>query len=120
MTRHAWEKYDREKSGWVFYKEKAREEFNDAEVDDRGVARWKSNGNVPPDDCLCDWDELGLQFDIEESRRERERQLDKFAAEYRRNRRKRGYSSEELFEMRAAFGEGETVVDVITGERIKL
>ena len=32
----------------------------------------------------------------------------------------RTYSDEEKFEMRSAFGPGETVVNVITGKRIKL
>ena len=39
---------------------------------------------------------------------------------YRANRRQNGYSAEELHEMRAAFGEGTTVVDILTGKKISL
>jgi hypothetical protein len=48
----------------------------------------------------------------------READDDKFFAEYRKNQRP--LSGEELFEMRAAFGPGETVVDVISGRKTKL
>ena len=39
-----------------------------------------------------------------------------FLEEYRRNRKP--HSAEEIAEMRAAFGNGTTVIDVITGEKI--
>ena len=39
---------------------------------------------------------------------------------YRQRRKGREYTPEELFEMRAAFGPGATVVDVLTGKRTKL
>jgi len=39
---------------------------------------------------------------------------------YRESRAKHGYSEEELHEMRAAFGAGTTVTDIITGKKIKL
>jgi hypothetical protein len=39
---------------------------------------------------------------------------------YIENRQKYGYSDEELFEMRASFGEDEKVVDVFTGQTIDL
>ena len=41
-----------------------------------------------------------------------------FLEEYRRNRKP--HSAEEIAEMRAAFGNGTTVIDVITGEKITL
>lgn len=41
-------------------------------------------------------------------------------AEHKAYRAEHGYSEEELFEMRAAFGPGEEVVNVLTGEKIKL
>jgi hypothetical protein len=49
-----------------------------------------------------------------------ERYLDAAVADYVQSRREHGYSDEERYEMRAAFGPGETVVDVLTGERIDL
>ena len=48
----------------------------------------------------------------------RNAQVQKELAQYRANYT--GPSDEEVAEMRAAFGEGETVVDVITGKTIKL
>jgi len=49
----------------------------------------------------------------------RDRETQAFLAEYRRANKGRKRSAEEIFEMRAAFGPGETVVDVITGERFE-
>ena len=39
---------------------------------------------------------------------------------YIASRQKYGYSDEELFEMRASFGEDEEVVDIFTGQTIDL
>lgn len=39
---------------------------------------------------------------------------------YIESRQKHGYSDEELFEMRASFGEDEEVVDIFTGQTIDL
>jgi DNA-binding transcriptional regulator YhcF (GntR family) len=39
---------------------------------------------------------------------------------YIASRKKYGYSDEELFEMRASFGEDEEVVDIFTGQTIDL
>lgn len=46
--------------------------------------------------------------------------VEQFLAEYREARKNHTPSEEELFEMRAAFGEGSTVVDVITGQVYKV
>jgi hypothetical protein len=43
-----------------------------------------------------------------------------FLKQYVANRAKYGYSDEELFEMQAAFGPDEVVVDVFTGKTINL
>lgn len=43
-----------------------------------------------------------------------------FLKQYVENRAKYGYSDEELFEMQAAFGPDEEVVDVFTGRTIDL
>lgn len=43
-----------------------------------------------------------------------------FLAEYRKNMADHQHSAEELCEMRAAFGPGATVVNVITGKETKL
>lgn len=107
---HAWEREERERH----FREFPEKTYKD----EHGCHRWKSNNQYPPDEVLTD---AGI------SREERRRcgmlrmaQSAKFMEEYRRARRGRPRSAEEMFEMQAAFGPGETVVDVITGERIKL
>lgn len=107
---YAWEKAERERH--------AAEFPGRTYVDEHGCNRWKTNDNYPPDEVLAD---SGI------SRAERRRcgmlrmrQIAKFTEEYRRARAGRPRDPEEMFEMQAAFGPGETVVDVITGERIKL
>lgn len=44
----------------------------------------------------------------------------KSLAAYRKSMENHRYSDEEMFEMRAAFGPGTTVVNVLTGKRTKL
>lgn len=90
----------------------------DASVSADGVVRWNSNGSVPPQDILDFWAHLQKPFDLARSAAVRSEELDKFLAEYRANARPP--SDEELHEMRAAFGPGEVVVNVITGQRTKL
>jgi hypothetical protein len=121
MTRHAYTKYDPTTRQWVFDTDKARKAFaEDASVDHKGIIRWKSNGRVPPDDCLADFAELGLPFNIAATKAEYEAETQKFLSEYRKREANRKPSAEELFEMRAAFGEGAEVVNVITGRKTKL
>jgi hypothetical protein len=115
--RHAFEKHEKGK-GWVFDEAKARREFQDTYIDSGGVLRWKSNDHVPPEDCMEDFRLVGCEFDIELARATREREDAEFLAEYRRNQKPP--TNEELFEMRAAFGGGTTVVNVITGRKTKL
>lgn len=49
----------------------------------------------------------------------REIEVERELSEYRASRRS-GYSAEELAEMRAAFGPGAVVRDILTGEEIRL
>lgn len=119
--RHANEKFDRERGERVFDEDGAREDFERARVEN-GVVRWNSNDNVPFDDMLFDFVCIGA---IDEATRERSNEARKadtaaFCAEYRKAQANRKPSAEELFEMRAAFGEGAEVVDVISGRRIQL
>ncbi len=83
-----------------------------------GVVRWRSNDSVPPLDILEDWVELGLDFDLAASVRADEADWDKFAADYRANPPQ--VTDEDMFEMRAAFGEGTTVVNCITGKKFQV
>lgn len=86
------------------------------------VVRWASNNSVPPADLRGLWARLGL-ISAEQAQASEEtyqRELTAFLADYTAKRAQVGYSEEERAEMRAAFGPGETVVDVITGERFEL
>lgn len=91
----------------------------DAYVKD-GVVRWKSNNNIPPKDILEFWQYLGKEFDYNKTLAVDEEETTVFFENYRKQQANRQYTEEELFEMRAAFGPGETVVNVITGKQIKL
>ena len=87
---------------------------------DNNVIRWNSNKSVPPTDILAELCVAGyitsetLYDSIATKRKEDAAVLEQYVA----NRRKFGYSDEEKFEMRAAFG-GEEVVDLFTGELVE-
>ena len=99
--------------------QKAVAQVADMDIDEYGVARWKSNGNCPPDDFLEKLEYAGVSIiDYERTREESERQTAASIAAYKANRKP--MTEEELFEARAAFGAGTVIVDVITGERITL
>lgn len=84
------------------------------------VLRWASNGNEPFDDMLARWAELGYITAEQRAATNaaRKESTAAFLAAYRANPPQR--SAEDIAEMRAAFGPGETVVDVITGEKFEL
>jgi hypothetical protein len=83
-----------------------------------GILCWKSNGQVPFDDMLQDFQNLGIRFDMEKTKKFREKQVSKSIAAYKKSMENHQYSDEELFEMRAAFGSDAEVVNVITGKKI--
>ena len=83
-----------------------------------GVVRWKSNGRIPHDDMLEKMEFGGCEFDRIKSNDVRDQEDEVQLAELRKQ--KHSHSEEELNEMRAAFGAGATVVNVLTGEKIKL
>jgi hypothetical protein len=87
-----------------------------------GICRWLNSGNIPFEDMLEDFLMLGL-ISVECCRNSvdlREEESAAKIAEYVNYRKENGYSAEEMFEMRAAFGPDTEVVNVITGERISL
>lgn len=101
---------------WVFDEEKAMAAFiNDAYVV-RGIVRWSSNDSVPPRDVMADWDSLGVEFDYWKSVAVREDEVCASLKEYSN----RSPSPEDMSEMRAAFGEGANVVNIISGAKICL
>ena len=106
-----------------FWQKKAHEEveklLKDVEIDEDGAARWKSNGGYLMEDAVEKLLVAGINwFDPELTKSKRQMQVKEILAKVRKKRRKP--LTEEMYEMRAAFGSGTTVVNVITGERIKL
>lgn len=96
------------------------EQFNkEAHVVD-GVVRWNSNNIVPPTDILQGFLQAGKEFNLEKSLKARDQEDTEFLKQYREAMKDYTPSAEDLFEMRAAFGEGTTVVNVITGKKTRL
>jgi hypothetical protein len=85
-----------------------------------GILRWKTNDQVPFDDMLQDFQRLGIRFDVEKTKQFREKQVEESIAAYKKSMENHQYSEEELFEMRAAFGPGTEVVNIITGKKVRL
>lgn len=83
-----------------------------------GIARWKSSKAVIPSDCAEFALFLELPIDVQATNAAREKENEEFIAEYRKNYK--GISPEELAEIRAVFGAGEVVVNVLTGDKITL
>jgi hypothetical protein len=105
---------------WFTDFDKARAEFNSKAYVVAGVVKWKNNNRVPPDGILDIWKELNLPFDFDKSKKTSEAQSRKILREYRESMKNHVPSAEELFEMRAAFGTGVTVVNAITGKKTRL
>ena len=80
-----------------------------------GAAYWGSSGNYLPADCAEILTYTDFSFSVEETTKAREAQTAEFIRNYHHE-----VTEEERAEMRAAFGTGTTVVDVISGKKIKL
>ena len=106
--------------GWVLDMDAVRKDMECAYVTDGGVVRWKSNDSVPFDDMLAAFQKAGLDLNMAASSKAREEESLRFLEDYRRRMANHVPSEEELFEMRAAFGEGTTVVNVLTGRKTQL
>ena len=89
-----------------------------ATVDADGAIKWTGNGRYLMDDFCEKLEYAGYAFDREATAGKRDAQVEESLAEYRRN--DRGLSGEALAEARAAFGEGATVVNVLTGRKTRL
>lgn len=86
-----------------------------------GVPRWTSNNRVIPSWTVRDYFLADLPgLDVQATMFAEQADNDKFVAEYRKAQRNRKPSGEEMFEMRAAFGRGTTVVNVLTGRKVRL
>ena len=86
-------------------------------IDEQGVAR-NCIGRVLMNDMLEKLAMVTDKVSVENTQAAREAENHKTIEAYRKADRKP--SSEELWEMRAAFGRGTTVVDVITGRKTRL
>lgn len=99
--------------------EKAVKEANEkAIVEESGAIRWIASGNYLPDDFCEKLEYAGYTFSREATRQAREVQSSEAIEAYRRQARQ--ITTEEIEEMRSAFGRGTVVVDIITGQRIAI
>ena len=108
-----WQKHAHEEA------ERLMSQRDNIEVEEDGAAKWISSGNYLPADVVEKLTFAGADFfSAEATAAKREAQTAAFLDSYRRNYK--GPSEEEKAEMRAAFGEGTTVVNVITGKKTRL
>ncbi len=121
-------RFEQELSGALgaFWKKNAEQEIermqrmadnDEIRTNMNGAAFWNSNGNYLPADAAEKLSHTDFEFSLEETEKAREAQTAQQLEAYRQNHRT---SAEEIEEMRAAFGTGTTVCDIITGERIRL
>ena len=99
-------------------KMQARADNDEIRTNIGGGAFWNASGNYLPADCAEILSYTDFPFSLEETARAREEQTAAFLENYRKQ--SHTPSAEERAEMQAAFGKGTTVVDVISGERIRL
>ena len=121
-------RFEKEISGSLgeFWKKNAEEEVRkavaqadtQATVEADGAIKWTGNGRYLMDDFCEKLEYAGYAFDREATARKRDAQNEESLAQYRRN--DRGLSGEALAEAGAAFGEGATVVNVLTGRKTRL
>ena len=112
-----------------FWKQDAQRQIKDMQVradageiltDAEGGAYWKRSGNYIPADCAEMLSYTTFDFSMEATQAGREKQTAESIARYRKQQANRRISAEERAEMQAAFGKGATVVDIITGQTIRL
>lgn len=122
-------RFERELSGSLgaFWKKNAEQEIermqrmadnDEIRTNMNGAAFWNSNGNYLPADAAEKLSHTDFPFSLEETAKAREAQTAAKIEAYARNAKPA--SAEDLAEMRATFGTGTTVRDILTGERIRL
>lgn len=99
--------------------DKVRKELEDGEItiDENGVA-YNCIGRVVVEDVLEMLTYVTDKVNVEATKKAADAEFDAFLTEYRKNARPA--TGEQLAEMRAAFGPGEVVVDVLTGQEYYL
>lgn len=120
-------RFGREISGSLgaFWEKHAQEEVkkavakadSDAVVDSDGAICWSNNGRYLMDDFCEMLEYADYPFSRKATGEKRDTQNAEELAEYRRNYKE--IDKEMFAEARAAFGEGTTVMDVLTGEKTK-
>ena len=121
-------RFERELSGALgtYWKNSAERELEETRndlatgkitIDENGVAR-NCIGRVLMSDMLEKLTYVTDEVDTEATQAARDVEVTKSLEEYRRNAKPA--TSEELAEMQAAFGEGQTVVNILTGQRFSL
>ncbi len=101
--------------------EKVRNELENGEItiDENGIAR-NSIGRVLMDDLAEIVSIVTDRINFESTRAAYDDETGKIIEVYKASRMNKGYSEEEKAEMRAAFGEGAVVVNILTGQKIIL
>ena len=106
---------------------KMRERFYNGEIiiENDGAVKWVSSGNYLPEECaqmlayaLTDAEDP--VFSLVNTEKKRNAQDEEFLTRYTESRKNARLSPEERYEMECAFGKGETIVNILTGERITL
>ena len=121
-------RFEKELSGALgaYWKESAEKELKKIQeeleqglitIDENGVARNRI-GRVLMSDMLEKLTYITDEVDAEATAAARDEEVQKSLAAYRASAKPA--SEEEKNEMRAAFGKGQTVVNILTGERITL
>ncbi len=98
---------------------KAELEEGKITIDEEGVAR-NLIGRALMNDMLEKLLFVTDRVNAEATRKARNIEVKKAIDEYKEYRAKEGYGEEELKEMRAAFGKGTKVVDILSGETIEV
>lgn len=89
-----------------------------ATVESDGAIKWNSNGHYLMDDFCEKLEYAGFNFSRIATAAKRQQQNAEFIESYKAHQRTT--SSEEIAEMRAVFGKGTKVIDVISGATIQL
>lgn len=121
-------RFEKELSGALgaFWKASAEKELAEIQadlesgkitIDENGIAR-NCIGRVLMNDQLEKLAYITDEVDVEATQAARAAEVSQSLEGYRRNARPA--SHEEINEMRAAYGEGQTVVNIITGQRCSL
>lgn len=121
-------RFEKELSGALgaYWKKEAKKELERVKkdldegkitIDENGIAR-NCIGRTLHDDMLEKVAMISDKVNIEATRVARDEETANVIEAYKASYT--GPSEEEMFEMRAAFGTGTTVVDIFTGKKIKL